>query len=49
MFEGGHNIAGFILEPVVGTNGILIPPDGYLEGVRESATGTASCSSPTRS
>ena len=35
MFEGGHNIAGFILEPVVGTNGILIPPDGYLQGVRE--------------
>jgi taurine--2-oxoglutarate transaminase len=35
MFEGGHTIAGFILEPVVGTNGILIPPDGYLQGVRE--------------
>jgi taurine---2-oxoglutarate transaminase len=35
MFEGGQNIAAFILEPVVGTNGILIPPDGYLQGVRE--------------
>jgi taurine--2-oxoglutarate transaminase len=35
MFEGGHNIAAFILEPVVGTNGMLIPPDGYLQGVRE--------------
>jgi taurine--2-oxoglutarate transaminase len=35
MYEGGHTIAGFILEPVVGTNGILIPPDGYLQGVRE--------------
>jgi taurine--2-oxoglutarate transaminase len=35
MFEGGQTIAGFILEPVVGTNGILIPPDGYLQGVRE--------------
>jgi taurine--2-oxoglutarate transaminase len=35
MFEGGHTIAAFILEPVVGTNGILIPPDGYLQGVRE--------------
>ena len=34
MFEGGQTIAGFILEPVVGTNGILIPPDGYLQGVR---------------
>jgi taurine---2-oxoglutarate transaminase len=33
--EGPDTIAGFILEPVVGTNGILIPPDGYLQGVRE--------------
>jgi taurine--2-oxoglutarate transaminase len=35
MFEGPDTIAGFILEPIVGTNGILIPPDGYLQGVRE--------------
>ena len=35
MFEGPHTIAGIILEPVVGTNGLLIPPDGYLQGVRE--------------
>jgi taurine--2-oxoglutarate transaminase len=33
--EGPDTIAAFILEPVVGTNGILIPPDGYLQGVRE--------------
>lgn len=33
--EGAGTIAAFILEPVVGTNGILIPPDGYLQGVRE--------------
>lgn len=33
--EGPTTIAAFILEPVVGTNGILIPPDGYLQGVRE--------------
>jgi taurine---2-oxoglutarate transaminase len=33
--EGPQTIAGFILETVTGTNGILIPPDGYLEGVRE--------------
>src|ERR1700732_4273067 len=33
--EGPHTIAAFILETVVGTNGILIPPDGYLEGVRK--------------
>ena len=33
--EGPQTIAAFILEPVTGTNGILIPPDGYLQGVRE--------------
>jgi taurine--2-oxoglutarate transaminase len=35
MAEGGHTIAAIILEPVVGTNGILVPPPGYLAGVRE--------------
>ena len=30
--EGPETIAAFILEPVTGTNGILIPPDGYLPG-----------------
>ena len=35
MVEGGNNIAAIILETVVGTNGILVPPDGYLAGVRE--------------
>ena len=34
MFEGPHTIAAIILETVVGTNGILIPPDGYMQGVR---------------
>jgi taurine--2-oxoglutarate transaminase len=32
--EGGDRIAAIVLETVVGTNGILVPPDGYLEGVR---------------
>ena len=32
--EGPQTIAGFILEPVTGTNGILVPPPGYIEGVR---------------
>ena len=36
--EGPETIAAFILEPVTGTNGILIPPDGYLQGVRELCT-----------
>ena len=35
QLEGPNTIAAFILEPVTGTNGILIPPDGYLEGVRK--------------
>jgi taurine---2-oxoglutarate transaminase len=35
QLEGAHTIAGFILEPVTGTNGVLVPPDGYLEGVRK--------------
>ena len=34
QLEGAQTIAGFILEPVVGTNGILVPPDGYIQGVR---------------
>jgi taurine--2-oxoglutarate transaminase len=32
--EGAQTIAALILEPVVGTNGILVPPPGYLAGVR---------------
>ena len=35
MVEGPHTVAAIILETVVGTNGILVPPDGYLAGVRE--------------
>ena len=38
QLEGPHTIAAFILEPVTGTNGVLIPPDGYLQGVRELCT-----------
>ena len=34
-YEGPQTIAAVFLETVVGTNGILIPPDGYLAGVRE--------------
>jgi taurine--2-oxoglutarate transaminase len=34
QLEGPNTIAAFILEPVTGTNGILVPPDGYLQGVR---------------
>jgi taurine--2-oxoglutarate transaminase len=36
--EGPQTIAAFFLETVSGTNGILVPPDGYLQGVRELCT-----------
>ena len=34
MYEGPDQIAGIFFETVVGSNGILIPPKGYYEGVR---------------
>ncbi|MDQ6657660.1 MAG: aspartate aminotransferase family protein [Actinomycetota bacterium] len=34
LFEGTHTIAAIVLETVVGTNGVLVPPPGYLAGVR---------------
>src|SRR6185369_11339321 len=34
MVEGAHTVAAIVLETVVGTNGILVPPDGYLAGLR---------------
>ncbi|MFF3766169.1 aspartate aminotransferase family protein [Streptomyces sp. NPDC001922] len=34
-FEGPQSIAAIILETVVGTAGILVPPPGYLAGVRD--------------
>ncbi|AHW64571.1 Putative aminotransferase [Corynebacterium glyciniphilum AJ 3170] len=35
ILEGAGTIAAIIMETVVGTNGILVPPPGYLAGVRE--------------
>ena len=34
MYEGAHTVAAFLLETVTGTNGLIVPPDGYLAGVR---------------
>jgi taurine--2-oxoglutarate transaminase len=34
-YEGAETIAAIIIETVTGTNGIIIPPDGYLQGLRE--------------
>lgn len=33
--EGPGTIAAVLLEPVTGTNGVIVPPEGYLKGVRE--------------
>ncbi len=35
MYEGPRTIAAMIVETVVGTNGVLIPPDGYMQGLRD--------------
>jgi taurine---2-oxoglutarate transaminase len=35
QYEGAHTVAAVILETVTGTNGIIVPPDGYLRSIRE--------------
>jgi taurine--2-oxoglutarate transaminase len=35
MYEGPDTVAAVILETVTGTNGIIVPPDGYLQSIRE--------------
>jgi putrescine---pyruvate transaminase len=32
---GPERVAAFFLEPVIGAGGVLLPPDGYIEGVAE--------------
>ncbi|HEY8210976.1 MAG TPA: aminotransferase class III-fold pyridoxal phosphate-dependent enzyme [Myxococcaceae bacterium] len=34
-YEGPQNVAAIMMETVTGTNGIIVPPDGYLQGIRE--------------
>lgn len=34
QYEGPDTIAAVLLESVTGTNGIIIPPEGYMQGVR---------------
>ena len=36
QYEGPDQIAAVMMETVVGTNGIIVPPDGYLESIRET-------------
>ena len=35
QYEGANTVAAVILETVTGTNGVIPPPDGYLESIRE--------------
>lgn len=34
QYENPQTVAAVILETVVGTNGVLVPPEGYLESIR---------------
>jgi taurine--2-oxoglutarate transaminase len=36
QYEGPHTVAAVILETITGTNGIIVPPDGYLRSIRET-------------
>src|SRR5881398_2997246 len=35
QYEGAQNVAAVIMETIVGTNGVIVPPDGYLQAIRE--------------
>jgi len=35
QYEGAETVAAVILETVTGTNGVIVPPDGYLQSIRE--------------
>lgn len=34
LYEGPNTIAAIFIEPIPGSNGVILPPKGYLEGVR---------------
>jgi len=36
MYENPATVAAVILEPVVGTNGIIVPPDGYMQSIAQT-------------
>lgn len=35
IYEGPDSVAAIVMETVTGSNGVIIPPDGYLQGVRK--------------
>lgn len=38
QYEGSDKIAAIEIESITGANGVIIPPDGYLQGIRELCT-----------
>ena len=37
-YEGPDSVAAIVMETITGSNGVIIPPDGYMKGVRELCT-----------
>ena len=35
QYEGAETIAAILIESITGTNGVIIPPDGYMQGLRK--------------
>lgn len=34
LYEGADSVAAIVMETITGSNGVIIPPEGYLPGVR---------------
>ena len=35
IYEGPESVAAIVMETITGSNGVIIPPEGYLQGVRK--------------